>query len=282
MSRPLRVLFPGAVYHVTSRGNERGPIYRDATDRRRFLDELRIAVDRYGALCHAYCMMDNHYHALIETPRANLPIAMRHLNGCYTRAFNARWRRTGHLFEGRYKAVLVEKDAHLLETIRYIVLNPTWTDPPLRHRPEDWPWSSYRATLGLTEAAPWLSVDWVLRQFGPSYRDARLKLRAFVNGPLEPSSASDTVFFAGERFIRAQAGGLQAVPEIPRPHWQPLRPTLEEIFSTKPEPIAAAYREYGYRLREIAEYCGCHYATISRRLRRSERDEWSRPDGGAV
>jgi putative transposase len=273
MSRPLRVLFPGAVYHVMSRGNERRRIYRDAADRLEFLDQLALAIERYGLLCHGYCLMGNHYHLLLETPRANLPIAMRHLNGCYTRSFNTRWHRVGHLFQGRYRAVLTEKDAHLLENVRYIALNPTRTEPPLCGQPEAWPWSSYRALLGLGPQPRWLTVGWVLAQLARDYGNARLRLKAFVDEGLttQQQPLPGGIYFAAEEFIRDKTAGLKPIPEIPRSHWQPLRPTLEEIFTTASDPITSAYREYGYTLREIAEHLGCHYATVSRRLRKSER-----------
>jgi putative transposase len=124
VSCPLRHEYPGAVYHLTSRGNARQKIFLDDTDRKKFLDVLSQAVSRYGWLCHAYSLMDNHYHLLVETPKGNLSIGMRQLNGIYTQAFNRRHRRVGHLFQGRYKAILVQKQAHLLELCRYVVLNP--------------------------------------------------------------------------------------------------------------------------------------------------------------
>src|SRR4030066_2389308 len=103
MARPLRIEFDGAVYHITSRGNARKPIYKDDGDRKAFLDILHKVNTRYNWLCHAYCLMDNHYHLLIETPDGNLSLGMRQLNGVYTQAFNKRRTRTGHLFQGRYK-----------------------------------------------------------------------------------------------------------------------------------------------------------------------------------
>jgi putative transposase len=124
MARPLRIEYPGAVYHVTSRGNDRKAIFRGDSDRSNFLDTLDQVIHRYHWLCHAYCLMDNHYHLLIETPDGNLSLGMRQLNGVFTQWFNRRYKRTGHLFQGRFKAVLIQKDSHLLEACRYIVLNP--------------------------------------------------------------------------------------------------------------------------------------------------------------
>jgi len=124
MARPLRIEFPGTVYHVTSRGNARQNVVADDRDRNRFLSVLAQVVDRYGWLCHAYCLMDNHYHLLIETPQPNLSLGMRQLNGRYTQMYNRRHERVGHLFQGRFTAILVEKEAHLMELCRYVVLNP--------------------------------------------------------------------------------------------------------------------------------------------------------------
>src|SRR5512139_4048541 len=124
MTRPLRIEFPGALYHVTARGNERKPIYRDAEDRQRFLQRLAGVVETYKLAVHTYVLMRNHYHLLVQTRMANLARAMRQLNGVYTQDFNRRHHRAGHLFQGRYKALLVDKDAYLLELSRYIHLNP--------------------------------------------------------------------------------------------------------------------------------------------------------------
>ena len=124
MARPLRIEFPSALYHVTSRGDRREPIFEDDEDRRKFLRVLAETVDRFNWICHAYCLMTNHYHLVVETPEANLSKGMRQLNGVYTQASNRRHRRTGHLFQGRFKAILVDKDSYLLELTRYVVLNP--------------------------------------------------------------------------------------------------------------------------------------------------------------
>ena len=271
MTRPLRVLYPGAVYHVTARGNERRAIYRDAVDYEEFLRQLGLAVERYGWLCHGFCLMGNHYHLLVETPRANLPIGMRHLNGCYSASFNRRWKRVGHLFQGRYKAELVEKQAYLLALIRYVALNPLRTSPPLSAAPEQYPWSSYPVLLGLTPRPPWLTVEWVLAQFGDGFAGARARLRAFVGEGLQERPAPvGGMYFADDDFIRGATATIRPIPEVPREQWQPLRPELDEIFAAYDDPVVVAYRAYGYTQREIAAYLGCHYATVSRRLRRSE------------
>ena len=124
MARPLRIEYAGALYHVTARGNAQGDIYLCDDDRLEFLSLLANGCQRHEWLCHAYCLMDNHYHLLIETQAATLSKGMKYLNGTYTQAFNRRHKRVGHVFQGRYKAVLVEKEAYLVELSRYIVLNP--------------------------------------------------------------------------------------------------------------------------------------------------------------
>ena len=163
MARPLRIEFPGALYHLTSRGNARSDIFVDDLDRQKFLDILSSVVYKHRWICHGYCLMGNHYHLLIETPEGNLCRGMRQLNGVYTQAFNRRHGRVGHLLQGRYKSILVEKESYLLELCRYIVLNPVKAE--MVNAPEDWAWSSYRATAGLTTAPEFLNTSWVLGQF---------------------------------------------------------------------------------------------------------------------
>ncbi|MEJ2696952.1 MAG: transposase [Candidatus Sulfobium sp.] len=144
MARPLRIEYDGALYHVTSRGNERKRIFRDDEDRAAFLDTLLKVNERYNWMCHAYCLMNNHYHLIIETPDGNLSQGMRQLNGVYTQLFNRRHHRVGHLFQGRFKTILIEKEGYLLEVSRYVVLNPVRAKAV--ERPEHWKWSSYRGT----------------------------------------------------------------------------------------------------------------------------------------
>jgi len=164
MARPLRIEFPGALYHVTSRGNERAPIYFADLDRRSFLGILGDVVEQHRWMCHAYCLMPNHYHLVIQTLEPNLSRGMRQLNGVYTQRFNRRHDRVGHLFQGRFKGILVEREGHLLELVRYVVLNPVRAG--MERDPEEYRWSSLRATLGLVRAPRWLTVDPLLRHFG--------------------------------------------------------------------------------------------------------------------
>ena len=178
MTRPLRLKFPNAIYHVTSRGNARNPIVLDDEDRYGVVVCLEEAVARFGWLCHAYCLMDNHYHLLIETPEGNLSPGMRQLNGVYTQRFNRRHGRVGHVFQGRFKAIVVDRDSYLLELCRYVVLNPIRAGM-VKHI-EQYPWSSYPATMGMTDCPSWLDTDWMLGQFGEASRRAQRHYADFV------------------------------------------------------------------------------------------------------
>jgi putative transposase len=166
MARPLRIILPGAPYHITSRRNAREKIYLDNKDRTTFLDLLAKSCNLFNWLCHAYCLMGNHYHLVVEILDDTLTRSMQHLNGAYTQKFNWNHSRVGHLFQGRYKAILIERDSHLLEACRYVVLNPVRAN--MTTKPEEWRWSSCRVTSGLATADKCLSTDWVLHQFGDS------------------------------------------------------------------------------------------------------------------
>jgi putative transposase len=283
MARPLRIEFAGAVYHVTSRGNARHAIFIDDEDRGRFFDVLSIVVERFNWLCHAYCLMKNHYHLLIETPNGNLSKGMRELNGIYTQRFNRRYRRVGHLFQGRYNAIIVEKDNHLLSLCRYVVLNPVRVG--LIKRPEQWRWSSYRATIGLVKRPSFLTVDWILSQFGGRKRVAMEKYRRFLMEGIDKESPWETlkgqIFYGADEFIKElsrlldEKGNMKEVPRLQR---YVAKPSLSELFKGKKgkkrkaedKTIYAAYVRYGYTMKEIAEHLGLHYATISRAIKRVE------------
>ena len=143
MARPLRITYPGAFYHVTSRGNERKNVFKNKRDREKFLEYFESATKRYDAVIHVFCLMDNHYHLLLETPSGNLPQIMQHINGAYTTYFNVKRGRSGHLFQGRYKAILVDIDEYAKELSRYIHLNPVRAK--LVKTPEEYEWSSYQS-----------------------------------------------------------------------------------------------------------------------------------------
>jgi len=281
MARPLRIEYPGAVYHITSRGNERRPIFMDEEDRKTFLTLFCHVNKRYNWLCHAYCLMDNHYHILIETSEGNLSIGMRQMNGVYTQAFNRRHKRVGHLFQGRFKAIVIQKDSHLLEVCRYVVLNPVRAK--IVEKPEQWKWSSYRATGGMEKAPPCLTTDWMLRQFGKirdvAEREYRKFVRAGINGESIWKDVRAQSILGEDDFLERlsdYAKRHKNIPEIPKSQRYMQRPRLEKIFSEgilqdrrkRDRKIAEAVEAYGYSQREIADYLGMHFTSISRIMRK--------------
>jgi putative transposase len=196
MARPLRIEFPGALYHVTSRGNERKAIFRDDGDRTRFLERLAAVVARQRLRIHAYALMRNHYHLLVETPEGNLARALAQLNGTYTQEFNRRHHRSGHLLQGRYKAILVDKDAYLLELSRYIHLNPVRAGEV--RTAWKYPWSSAAAYVGKVAAAACLTVEEVLGAFSPRPSVARQRYAAFLAEGVAQAVASPWAAVEGQ------------------------------------------------------------------------------------
>lgn len=230
-------------------------------------------MERYHWICHAYCLMPNHYHLLVETPLANLSQGMRQLNGVYTQAFNRRHNRTGHLLQGRYKAILVEKESHLLELARYIVLNPVRAG--LVQHPRAWRWSSYRATVGEEEPSAFLTTDWILSQFHRERARAQREYRKFVSKGKGVDVWADLrggVILGSERFVEKLKPLLQeraSELEIPRRERLAARPKLEELFGglndkrERDERIYQAVRVHGYTLKQVAEAVGLSYSTVS-------------------
>src|SRR4030043_179463 len=275
MARPLRIEYDGAVYHITSRGNARKPIYKEDEDRKIFLEVVQRTNTRYNWLCHAYCLMNNHYHLIIETPDGNLSHGMRQLNGVYTQLFNKRHKRVGHIFQGRYKAILIQKESHLLEASRYVVLNPVRAKAV--KDPEEWKWSSYRGTAGKEKAHPCLTKDWILGQFGSKRRKSEKKYREFVMAGIGEEIWKDVKWqsILGkdefiERFIK-HVKGYEEVKEIPKSQRYIGRPILADILkkdTIKRKEISRKAKEaverYGYSQKEVADYLGIHYSTVSR------------------
>lgn len=284
MARPLRIEYPGAVYHVTSRGNEKRPIFLDDEDRKRFLDLLVDVNERYHWICHAYCLMDNHYHLLIETPEGNLSMGMRQLNGVYTQAFNRRHGRVGHLFQGRFKAIVVEKESYLLEACRYVVLNPTRAGAV--EKPEGWKWSSYRATEGREKPHRCLTIEWILHQFGGRRGKAERGYGRFVREGMKVESLwrkvrAQTILGTEGFVVRFidYVRDRQAIPEIPKAQRYLTRPGLEQLFSgrilkdlgKRNDKIEEAVEKYGYTQREVADHLGMYFTSISRIMREKRR-----------
>jgi len=181
MARPLRIEYEGALYHITARGNERAKIFFTPADYEKLLVYIKEAGDKFGTVLHAYVFMTNHYHLIVETPHAKLSRAMHHINGSYTTYVNNKRKRSGHLFQGRYKAIIIDKDSYLLELSRYIHLNPVRAG--LAARPQDYPYSSYRAFVFGKEANG-INRGMILGMLSKGTKDAVRRYRQFVEGAI--------------------------------------------------------------------------------------------------
>lgn len=288
MSRPLRIEFADATYHITVRGDRREVIYRDDQDRGAHLDVISQAMDRFDARVWAYCLMGNHFHLVLQTAQPNLSRLMRHVNGVYTQAFNRRHGLVGHLFQGRFKAILVDCEAYLLALCRYVERNPVAAG--FAGAVRDWPWSSYRAHAALTDAPPWLDVDGLqgllLGRSVASDADRRLAARRYA-ALVEDTSEADAaiwqsglrqqVFLGDEAFVlRMQAMAApeqRTATEVPRlQRRQPC--TLQECLNGAVSPAHAlreAYREGGMTMTAIAEEMGLSISRVSRMIAAAER-----------
>lgn len=272
MARPLRIEYLGALYHVTSRGNRQEDIYIDDQDRNAFLQVLSRVCDRFNWVCHSYCLMSNHYHLMIETPEANLSLGMRQLNGVYTQNLNRNHGRVGHVFQGRYKALLVQKDSYLLELSRYIVLNPVRAG--MVRSAKDWRWSSYQGTAGFVAAPDWLSVDWILSCFAKRKKVAMERYRQFVSDGRSQASPwgqlKSQIYLGDDAFVTEMQGKLEPdtdLSEVPssqkRKMAQPIHDYFDQI-STRNDGIYSAYRSGGYSMKAISDTIGLHYSTVSK------------------
>ncbi|NMG15868.1 Transposase, IS200-like [Aromatoleum bremense] len=277
MARPLRLELSGGLYHVTSRGDGRDDIYLSEEDREIWLAVLGQVCKRFNWVCHAWCQMTNHYHLVIETPEANLAAGMRQLNGVYTQRFNRLHGRVGHVFQGRYKAILVERDSYLLELARYVVLNPLRAG--MVREPESWRWSSYLSTCGLAPAPEWLRTDWVLAQFGRRRVSAIRKYVQFVHqGARLPSiwtQLRGQIYLGSEAFVAQMHTQLEQRPsldEIPRAQRRGAPQPLTDFESRygRREAMARAYLSGQHTMAAIAEHFGVHYSTVSRMVRSHE------------
>jgi putative transposase len=236
MARPLRLEFEDALWHVFARGNNYENIFRDDADRLRFLEMLAETVMRFGWKLIAWVLMSNHYHLEFETPQPNLSRGMHWLNGRYAQYFNRRHKRVGHLFQGRFKGLLVERESYLLTCARYIVLNPV--DAHIVDRPEQYRWSSYHQTAGLEPAAPWLALDALLPWFGRERPDAQREYRNFIAAGIDkPLPLLD--FVAGQIYLGSDPWReriqslIDAEPrsiEHPRAQLSIARPTMEDVL----------------------------------------------------
>ena len=283
MARPLRIEYPDAVYHVTARGNAKNDIFHSDTDRNTFLKILSGVVKRYNWLCHAYCLMDNHYHLLIETPDGNLSVGMRQLNGVYTQKHNWLHQKSGHVFQGRFKAIVVEKESYLLELCRYVVLNPVRAGKT--ETPEQWRWSSYRFTAGMKTPPDYLTTDWILGLFHPKKREAQKLYRKFVRAGIGLQSPWEElrgqILLGEEGFVDAHKDLLydkKTVKEVPRTQRYVNRPALSVLLtksatkSQRDQAIHRAYIQHGYTMKAIADHLGIHYTTVSKVIKAQEEN----------
>ena len=234
MARPLRLEYEGALYHVTARGNAKQRIFLDDIDRKRFLQLLGDEIDQQRWRCYAYCLMNNHYHLLLETPEGHLSPGMRRLNGTYTQGFNRRHERVGHVLQGRFKSILVDKNNYLMELCRYIVLNPVRAK--MVTKPQDWPWSSFQATAGRVASPHWLDVGGVLRLFHRTRVVAQHIYKQYVKEGLQQVSPWEQVrgqIFLGDEAFLSQMARLvkgKRLSNVPRAQAQPTRPSGKEVL----------------------------------------------------
>lgn len=285
MSRPLRIESTDALFHVTSRGDRREDIYLDDTDRSAWLDVLAQVCGRFNWVVQAYCLMSNHYHLMVQTPDANLAAGMRQLNGVYTQRANRRHGRVGHVFQGRYKAVMVDAEAYQLTLARYVVLNPVRAG--MVADAADWPWSSYLAMVGEAEPPAWLDVDALLGQFSHQRPQAVAAyvdhVRAGVGLPSIWLQVKQQVFLGDGAFVARMIAGttaLQEALEVPRAQSRgPAAPI--ESFVALPLPrhqaMARAYATGRHSMAAIARAFGVHYATVSRAVARQPAATEERP-----
>ena len=284
MARPLRIEFPGAVYHVTSRGDRREPIFVDDVDRRALLDVLASGSERFDGCALAWCFMGNHYHFVLQTRQPNLSLLMRHINGVYTQRFNQRHRKVGHLFQGRFKAVLVDRDSYLLEVCRYVELNPVRAG--MVAAPGDWPWSSYAALTGQAPCPPWLDqqavwgylrgkaacTDALVQKAGRAYADLVV---AGKDVALWKDHLRQQMYLGDEAFVlRMQALASdravsdKEIPKVQRASPKTLQDWLEQS-SSRDEAILAAHRHSQMSMSDIARALGLSVSRVSRILARA-------------
>jgi len=290
MSRPLRIEFPGAVYHVTSSGDRRENIFLDADDRSTFLGILGHAMERFDAQVLAYCLMGNHYHLVLHTRQANLSRLMRHVNGVYTQDFNRRRGLVGHLFQGRFKAILVDRDAYLLTLCRYVERNPVAA--MLVGSPGDWEWSSYRAHVDETPSPVWLDTDglhgYLLGRAPASDRDRSTAVRRYAalvqkvtneDADLWKTGLRRQIFLGNEHFVddmlakaAPPTGRVRDIPKAQRVRRRDLADWIAETGSRE-KGLRWAYRVGGMTMTAMASTLGLSVSTVSRLIAAAERED---------
>jgi len=275
MSRPVRIEFPGANYHVSNYGFDGNDIFLDEEDYLVFLNVLDMAVSRFEWKLHAYVLLNDHYHLVIESPKANLSRGMRQLNGVYTQHFNRKHAENGSVFQGRFKSVLFEKGTYLKEICRHVVLNPVRLGTC--SAPEKYRWSSFKATAGLIKGASFLNYTDVLAEFGKRQKDNQRKFKKFVKEGVGEESPldqrSNQVLLGSDRFLRDMQSRLSGQRLAKRgPQRAGKRQSLDVLFRGVDQKsrdqrnllIQKAHIEHGYTLMEIGEHTNLHYTTVSK------------------
>jgi REP element-mobilizing transposase RayT len=275
MARPLRIEFPGAVYHVTSRGNEKRRIFKSDRDRQAFLDFLGDGAKRFGWSITAWVLMTNHFHLVIQTPEPNLSRGMHWINGSYAGWFNRQHKRWGHLFGGRFKAFLIDKETYFAEVLRYVVLNPVRAG--LAPRPEKYRWSSYRATAGLEAAPEWLDVSTALIPFAPDTQLAQVYYSEFVVAKIGSNEclwdkAINGIYLGAEQWAKKMRRAVEAKPrstDHPRAQRAVGRPKMHEVVAAVAHAAGVAtstIREVrGGCLRRLVAWIGWHEGLVTLR-----------------
>ena len=275
MSRPVRIEFPGASYHVTSKGREGQTVFLDDEDRGVFLNVVENVVDRFDWLVHSYILMQDHYDLVVEVPGANLSKGMRQLNGVYTQHYNRRHGQEGPIFQGRFKSVLFEKKNYLLPICRHVVTNPSRQDNSQSY--SSYKWSSYRPLAGQVRKPKLLHSQDVMGHFGKREKDAQRKYRDYIRQGLKAESPlenrTNQVLLGSPRFLNEMQPILQGERLSKRgPKSAKRRRSLNVLFkkvtdkprSERNELIKKAHLDHGYTLMEIGDHLGLHYTTVSK------------------
>ena len=275
MSRPVRIEFPGAHYHLTSKGIQNRLVFSDTEDRSVFLSVLNTVVTRFGWLLHSYVVMDSHYHLVVECPEANLSKGMRQLNGVYTQHFNRRHDEEGPLFQGRFKSILFEAESYLLSLCRHVVLNPVRVG--VSSSAQTYRWSSHRAMCGSIKTPPYLHTESILGSFGKRIKESQRKYRIYIKSGIdEPSPLthrSSQVLLGSARFVNEMQPILDGEKLAKRgPRRARRRRSLPALFknvndqpkSERNQLICRAHIDHSYTLMEIGDFLGLHYTTVSK------------------
>jgi putative transposase len=294
VARQLRIEYPGAFYHITSRGNQKQPVFLSPWDKARFLDQIKEVHEKYDFRIHAYCLMENHYHLMLETRQPNLSRGMHFLNTAYSVYFNNRHKRVGHLFQGRFKGILIEAETYAQELSRYIHLNPVRAG--ISRSPESYPWSSFREYLGKRKPPAWLETQIVLSFFGKDPEISRRDYMAYViaplpkprPGPLPEENGSISGVLGSPAFLtkikESFLSGKAPDRELPALNRIPGKPSLDDIHAaivakrgkddiiSRNTAIAFAHHHSGYTLKEIGKTFGLSVSAISMICQRAKQE----------